>query len=402
MRKKLLFTWLVLGALFCGKIAAQLPKQSTEENPIWYYVKVVGVSAGNTDNRVLTASGEDVLGLPVSFEMSDMEYQLWRFEVVTIGEERGYQIVNKATKKKLSAIYDSAKKVRKAVVSDDPTTVWRFPNASAPYNIKMSIEPTGGTSGSVYLLQTGSTQNYELRFGGSSYVSSNNALFTFELNNNPMISTDEHIVWMNIKNAKTGNYLTDESLGSDASFSMKALIDEDGITPQQWKLIKKDNGRIDFVNRATGNVIHTKTHFERYYYLLNTNNTTDSDGWNLEPLGKSQFAASTTNQDGIVNYWYATTPDEATSSFVAESAQNSSFAWTFSIAFEEKGSSIDDPILGDDGIRIYPCDRRICVEGCDDYRIYTVYGIPVLRNEYLPTGIYLVTVKGKTTKVLVK
>lgn len=403
MRKKILFTWLVFSVLICGKIAAQLPKQSTADNPVWYYIKVIGTASGNTLDRVLTASGDNVVGLPVSYDLYTMNHQLWRFEVVNMGDVRGYEITNKATKKKLSVVFDETKKVRTAVISDNPSTVWRFLTSTMPYyNIWISIEPSGGTTGSIYLFQTGSAQNYELRFGGDSYKTNSNARFSFVLNDNPIASTDKEIVWMNIKNAKTGKYLTDESLGSDALFSMETLISDENDTSQQWKLVYKDNGCVDFINRSTGNVIHTKTKFDRYYYLFNTDDPAESDGWSLEPLGSGQFAISTTNQEGIVNYWYATTTDEATSPYTSGYVSDTPYAWMFSVADEEDFTGVNKPTLEEDGIHVYVYDKRIYVKGHDDYKIVTVYGTPVPSDVSLPTGVYLVTVKGRTTKVLVK
>jgi hypothetical protein len=50
---------------------------------------------------------------------------------------------------------------------------------------------------------------------------------------------------------------------------------------------------------------------------------------------------------------------------------------------------------------IYVKDKQIVVEGTDDYVVRTIQGVSVGRNRPLPVGIYLVTVNGKTTKVLV-
>jgi hypothetical protein len=159
---------------------------------------------------------------------------------------------------------------------------------------------------------------------------------------------------------------------------------------------------LDFINRATGNAIHTNTRFDRYYYLNFTNNPVESDGWNLESLGNGQFSIFTKTPEGVVNYWYATTPNEPTTEYTNGYVLNSLYAWKFSWADEENSTSIKKPSLNEEGIRIYSYDKRIIVEGNSDFRITTVYGAPVPRNEYLPTGIYLVTVKGRTTKVLVK
>ena len=219
---------------------------------------------------------------------------------------------------------------------------------------------------------------------------------------NPVISTDDDIVWMYAKNVKTGKYLTDAvaSPQGKASFLLEPLK-TDGNEIQQWKWIaKSDNNRRTLVNRATGNMVSTDTDFDLYYYLLYTSNPTDGDGWQIERIADNQFAVYSTDAKGIVKYWHATLSGKATESYTKDSAKNSAYAWVF--VWAPKGpTGITQPILPDN-IRVYASDKRIYVEGCDNYTIFTLQGIPVYRNANLPAGIYLVTMEGKTSKVLVQ
>ena len=405
MKKKLLFTWVVLSVLFSGKVAAQFPTQSTEANPVWYYIKVIG--SGNTADRVLTATGDRVKGLPVSYDFDTMSRQMWRFEIGEMEDARGYVVTNKATKQKLSVAWDEPTGQRMAVVRDDPSTVWRFLASGSEgknivYNIWMSIEPSEGVAGNINLYQTTATYDYTLSFTASSNRANNNARFAFERNENPIASTDTQITWMYLQNTKTKNYLTDESIEEEARFSLVADLNESFLSSQQWKLVYNDDDRINFINRATGNIISTKTHFDRYYYLFNTADPAESGGWNLEPLGSNQFAISTTTPEGLVNYWYATTQDEPTTPYTPGYVLNTPYAWMFTVAEEQDLTGINEPSVRENDIRAYSYNKRIYVDGEPDFRIISVYGTPILRNENLPTGIYLVTVKGKTTKVLVK
>jgi len=155
-----------------------------------------------------------------------------------------------------------------------------------------------------------------------------------------------------------------------------------------------------FVNRETGNSIHTDMTFDLYYYMQFTNDIQAGNGWKFDVVSDGQYAIYTTDANGVIKYWYATTPGQPTEAFDKAYAKNSAYAWTFSWA-PENITGIKKPDIADN-ILVYALDKRIYVEGCDDYKIYTLYGIPVYQNSNLPTGIYLVTVKGRTTKVLVK
>ena len=412
MRKKLLIIGLVLSAVFCGKMGAQLPVESTERNPIWYYIQVIGSST--TTDRVATAVGDHVEGLAMSIDnIEEMNRQMWRFERIIDmpiegGLASGFAIINKATGKKLAVTYDPEKNLRMATLSDEISMLWRFltPGGGSGPNIRMAFELSEGATGDINLYQTAASNSYALILTGSANGATTNAQFRFLLNNNPVISSGDEVVWMYVKNVKTGKYLTDavSSAQDGIFFSLEEMKTGDDETAQQWKLVPKTGGRANFVNRATGNVVHTNTVFDRsYYFLQYADDPEAGDGWYVNSIGSGQFAVSTISPEGVVKYWHATTPDEPATEYMDGYTLNSLYAWTFTwVSDDDEPSGIAPPSLWEENIRIYAFDKRIYVEGCDDYRITTLFGTSVARNGDLPSGIYLVTVKGKTTKIVVK
>ena len=407
MKKKLLLTGLIISAVFYGNVAAQLPKPSTESDPVWYYMQVTG--SGTTADRVATVVGENVEGLPMTIDnVEAMNRQLWRFELSSMETENGvingYIIISK-TGKKLAVTYDPAKKLRTVTAGDDLSMLWRFVSSGTGYNIRIAFEPSEGTAGEINLYQTTASNNFALILTGSTNSSTEDARFKFVLNGNPVISSENDIVWMHIKNSKTGKFLTDvtPSALDGVFFSLDSQKNDGNDISQQWKMIAKANGRLDFVNRATGNVIHTNTVFDRsYYYLQYSDDPNVSDGWALTSLGLGQFSIYTTSAEGVVKYWHATTPDQPAAEYIEANARNSTYSWAFTWVNNSGQTSIKCPSLWEEDIHVYSSGQRIYVIGCDDYKITTLFGTVVAHNENLPTGIYLVTVKGKTTKLLVK
>jgi WD40 repeat protein len=219
------------------------------------------------------------------------------------------------------------------------------------------------------------------------------------LNEIPIASADGATVWMNIRNPKTNKYLTDEvSSVPDMNFILES---QSNSQAQQWKIIAKENGNVEFVNRATGNLISTVTNLDKYYYVDYTVDPAGNTGWKyaLASDGDVQYEVYTTD-DGVISYWNATTNGQAPDVYSTGNTANSTYAWIFSWV-DETRTGIHPPLVSDN-IRVYSENKRIYVEGCDEYRVITVSGMPVRKNIELPIGIYLVTVKGKTTKILVK
>jgi hypothetical protein len=180
MKKILVFTAIVFFAL---KTTAQLPEISTASDPIWYYLQVMGTDSERM-NRVFTAeNGSDVYGKPMADAPDDspeMDKQLWRFEQ----NGSNYDIINKATGKKLNIAYQSALSLRTGALSDNPVTSWEL----VPYNGKYLIKAAdatssiGGDATEIYAHQANNynnVRNYRIMFVNTSWYHEANSLYQF-------------------------------------------------------------------------------------------------------------------------------------------------------------------------------------------------------------------------------
>ena len=392
MKAKLLIIGLLLAVIGCRNLAAQ--SSSTEANPKWYYIQVKGV--GLTANRVLTEVDGQVLGQPLNTAHIDsISMQLWRFEIPSGAS--GYRIINKYSKKQLTVVFDAANNLRRPALTDNSPTIWSFPTSSTTgYKyLRILNEPEEGASGDIYLSQT-LNQGYAYKLVKDANRTTNNELFRCVLNEIPVVSTDNATIWMNIRNPQTNKYLTDAGMNFTLESQSSSLT-------QQWKILAKENGNVDFVNRSTGNIVSTETNLNKYYFINYTAGPEESVGWKYVPASGStnQYEVSTTAANGVISYWNATTDGQATEIYSSGNTANSTYAWIFSWV-EEVYTGISLPAASSDNIRVYSVNRRIYVDGCDEYRITSISGMQLRKNLELPVGIYLVTVKGKTTKILVK
>jgi hypothetical protein len=370
---------------------------STEANPKWYYIQVKGV--GLTVNQVLTNVNGQVLGQNLATtDVASISKQLWRFEI----NGNGYRVINKHSKQQLTVTFDAAANVRRPALIDNSPTIWYFPTSATSGYKYMNIqnEPQEGTPGEIYLSQTRYNNN-ALKLVSVADRTSANELFRCVLNEMPIVSNDEATLWMTIRNPKTNKYLTDAVASAPGvHFTLEAA---NNAQSQQWKILAKDNGNVEFINRATGNMIATSTYLNKYYYVNYTTDPAGNTGWQYALAGGStgQYVVSTTDADGVDIYWNATTDGQAVNIYSPGNTANSTYAWIFTWV-DEVYTGITPPVFLPDNIRVYALNRRIYVDGCDDYRITAISGMPMKKNTNLPVGIYLVTVKGKTTKILVK
>jgi hypothetical protein len=324
--------------------------------------------------------------------------QLWRFEIPT--GVAAYRIINKYYKKQLTVIFEANR--RKPALTENSSIFWSFPSSTTTgYKyVKIINEPQEGTQGEIFLSQQTLSNNYAYRMVTEANRVTNNELFRCVLNEIPVVSSDNGTIWLNIRNPRTNKYLTDAvATAPNMNFTLEA---QNNSQSQQWKMIAKENGNVEFVNRATGNIIATTTNLNKYYYVDYTTNEDESAGWNYAPVSNTtnQYEIFSTADDGAVSYWNATTNGQAAEVYAAGNVANSTYAWIFTWT-EEIKTSINTTTFPDN-IRVYSANKRIYVEGCNEYRITAISGISVRKDIELPRGVYLVTVKGKTTKILVK
>ena len=178
MKKIIVFITVVFLA---SKIAAQLPEVSTAFDPIWYYLQVKGTD-GERMNRVFTAENDnDVYGKPIANapdNSPETDKQLWRFE------QNGpyYDIINKATGKKLNITYQSALNLRTGALSDHPVTSWELVAYNGYYLIKAagSTSSIGGDGTEIYAHQANNynnLRNYRIMFVNTNWYHEANSLY---------------------------------------------------------------------------------------------------------------------------------------------------------------------------------------------------------------------------------
>lgn len=392
------------------------PVSSSAETPLWYYIQVKGES--DRADLVYTVEDDKVYGRAISTadDLGEMDKQLWRFE----NNGTSYVIINKATGKKLDLSHDTNKNITVGITSDSPSTNWLLQESStASYFNIVATTPLEGRSGTIYSHQANNyaSRNYVIMFESSSYKSSVHSLFRFVYCEYPVpqVSTGSKEIWYVIASGKPG--LTDRCITdvtgqnlTDVKFSMDEIVA--GNYAQQWKIVNVNETEVQFVNRATGNIMQKEAVYNRYYYTQPAPYSSDASGWVISYAGERQYEMSGYNADGIQVYMNATSDEKETDIYLQGNAKNTGFAWTFkkpqgmslNLAPQQimttETTGLDNEIVT--GIRIGVSDRRIIVIGADDYTIRNISGIVMNNGTELPVGIYLVTVNGKTTKILVK
>ena len=408
MKTKILLSVIILGAFFGIRVEAQAPIFSTAENPVWQYIQVIGMD-DSADRMFTVEEDETVHGRPfyAGLDRSEVDKQLWRFERLT---STSYLIINKATGKKLDISYDAALRIRIATVSEVPSTNWRFQKTTDYYNMRAITEPTTGTAGNNLAFQTNGSitrRDYIIMFEASDKRTNDNALFKFLSfgTNLPEESKGNKEPWyfiLSSKNGLTNQCITSIANPTDPYIKFTLATKEPNNENQYWKFIKKNNDptdyRYDIQNKGTGEIISTKVILDRYFYVQNTNQPDENEGWQLNILADEQYELF--GKDGqVLRYLNASSTEEKSETYIGKS-QNTGFAWSFE--YIEGGTSIKLPETNINDIIVYSENKRIYIEGAENYTVRNIYGSLVNKEGTLETGIYLVTINGETRKVLVK
>ncbi|MDR2621318.1 MAG: hypothetical protein LBC48_01905 [Dysgonamonadaceae bacterium] len=401
---KQLILIITICALAVVKANAQF-ETSTASSPQWYFIQVKGT--GDNAGKVVTEVNGQAVGLPVETGLAAKAKQLWRIELVPNSSPTRYEIINKYSGNKLDIRYDAELGERIAIVSETPFTVWTIQVSSGNYYyLRVATQPEGGVSGAGYLTQSGTSLNSVLYFTKSYTVA--DAQFQFVSIDAPIVSEDGETAWFSIHNAKSSleeqcltEVETPATTGVQLTIQLAMQDFTAGNLRQQWKIvpIPASGGAVNFVNRQTGHVISTTPVYDIYDYACYADQETT--GWTIGELGNDQYEVRTGTADGE-KYWYAATNGESSGNYRKGASLNTGFAWKFQFRDEETFTAIDTPEPEYDDNRIVVRNKRIYVESAGPYRIYTIHGIRVNENRELPAGIYLVTIKNQTTKVLVR
>lgn len=410
MKKQHLLIFCILLTGYIQSAKCQLPQKSTEGNPVWYYIQVKGES--ERTNLVFTVENDFVFG-KVKVSSSDfslIDKQLWRFEQ----NGNNYVIINKSNGKKFDITYNEGKGINAGIVNSNPSTNWQLQavGSTGYYNIKAVTSPATKPA-EIYAHQANNydDRNYAIMFESAYYSQSDNSLFHFIEYENPIpsLSNENVEIWYTIQSSKPGyenrciTDVTSEELPY-VCFGIEYI--EDNNLTQQWKLVKKSDAendeRVQLINRATGNMIQTKTVYNTHYYTQCTQSEEESNGWILDFLGDDQFEIFGTDENGNIRYLNAASGMEEPDTYLEGNNLNSGFTWIFkkkattpSLPSRIRPNTLDD-------VLIYSKDRRIVVTGASDYKITNMVGITLRKDTELLPGMYLVTVNGITSTILVK
>jgi hypothetical protein len=245
-------------------------------------------------------------------------------------------------------------------------------------------------------------------FEESAYNSSADSKFHFVLYENDSIalSTDENQVWYYIASARpeyVNKGITD--IVDQAHPHIKFAIETIDVNNdrQQWKVVKKNDittdKRVHFINKATGHLIQTASVTSNWFnYTQYTRQTDGSNGWDTKFIGDGQFEIYAMENDGIVRYLNLASQSQQHPDLLEENTKDTGFAWLFTKVGDDTALKTQTP----DQPCIYVKDKRIYVMESDDYTIRNTQGISIDRSANLSVGVYLITVREKTYKIIVK
>lgn len=402
MRNKFLFTFLLTIIFFCQKATAQstllpLPEVSTSDNPAWYFIQVVGSDELRND-LVFTAEGDFLYGKALN---RTNDAQLFRFE--KSGDN--YFIINKLSGKKVDAGMEGGNQILLLTANGMGFSL----DSIAPfyYNITASGTPTGGDPSKIWAHQGNNGSEYRIILVNTSWNRGGNSQFSFipyEDLNLTYTNLTGDITWYSIESGGTNSgCITDVSaLSADIKLEIEAY--KEGKSHQLWRLVKNGT-KTNFVNKATGNLIQTKSNVSENNLLWNYTQLTldgaNNNGFTLTHVRAGQYTLSGVEEDNITRYLTASNENEASDEYDASHLVSSNFTWKFVKREADIFTSLPK-IQQEDTYFVYSKNRRVVVEGVNDYTVRTLQGVFLEKNTELPVGVYLVTVGSKTTKLFVK
>lgn len=217
--------------------------------------------------------------------------------------------------------------------------------------------------------------------------------------NSLIFSNAETETYYNITNVFTNGSISTE--GTSTSARRNVILSElkKGDAKYQWRLVKREDGTIDFINRATGEYLLTTSVMNNALNLSQMGKSTDGlNGWKMNVVSSGVYRIFAVEDDGVTRH--------LTDSPIGGEAQRldqhevSYFYWNFAVA--------ETVVTGIKGAKkntatIVAQNGKISVTGTKDYTIWNEEGVQVPSNTNLQPGVYFVKFNGeKATKVLVK
>ncbi len=383
-------------------IWGQLPEVSTAENPQWYYLQVEG-SGSNREGLAFTVTGSFITGDAINTSnQSVKDRQLFRFEKAGDGN---YFIISKSANKRVDVANNTVVNEPGLGLSDDGVTfIIRQIPGTHYYNMEVTRIPSLGNSGTKYVHQANQGTPRAIILTTTTWYQGDNSQYAFvpEEQINLEYSTASNEVFYRIKSGQPNHQnicITDNSSEGDFNLVLQENIEKSD--KQLWKLVQKPGARVDIINKETGNIIHTKSDIgDLFNKTIFTQDADESNGWAMKYHRAGQYIISGVEEDGITRYWTFTTVGATPQQYNEENLSFSGYTWKFEKVKTDM-TAVTNP---KDGklIEVAVKDRRIFVNGYDDFSVRNIQGSILNKEIQLPVGIYLVTVEGQTVKVLVK
>ncbi len=403
--KELRLFFCMCAVAFSAPAIAQLPDIGTADAPKWYYIQVVGDES--RADRVFTLSeNSKVDGLPLSLstDISEISRQLWRFEKNAAGR---YAIINMQNGQQLDVAYDDEEETGRAVVRETSGVGFTLKPFDGYYQIISSSAAEGTPSGEIYLHQGNSGYNYAVITVSTTYSEESSSKFHFVPFDDFRIaySDDETVTWYNIFNGNPSyaSSIIAENTATDVPFSLVLENSVENEKRAQWKAVAAGDGVI-WTNRATGHVLQPVSKIYGAYNLLQAVPViAPTNAWTPVYLGNKQYAFSAKEDDGITRYMGTVVDGDVPTAVPAvEKLGASSYSWELRVAEVLPTGIEEHPAEQMNKIKVNVVNRQIVVEGAESWKIHTPAGLLVSVGKRLDPGIYIVSSKEESVKVVVK
>ena len=213
---------------------------------------------------------------------------------------------------------------------------------------------------------------------------------------------NETVTWYNITTAEDGaggEIITDNTSVVDAQYKFTVEKKDPSDQNAQWRLVETEPGNVSIVNRATGNSISTTLSAQNRYTVPTADGkNVIATCWNLLPVSETQYAIASVGSDNIQRMLNAQVIGNDPNAFPESLLSGTSYAWTFSQADTEVG--IENTVMQQGGNVSVENGRIIAPKGAK-INVFTPEGVKIPANSKLMPGVYIVTVNGKASKILV-
>ncbi len=216
----------------------------------------------------------------------------------------------------------------------------------------------------------------------------------------PEMSFPGHQVWYQVVSAfpETQGMVMSDVLSASASFPIGVEAPQEALASQQWLLVYADEekGLLYLVNRNSGRIIQPVSEVAEPGRVVQLGNSArEGMGFVLTGLGRGEYAFVGTEADGQLRGLVAAQQGQDMEDIALEQA--SPFAWT--LRKMEITTGVDGTSEGEKPL-IHVKDGHIVVTGGVTYSVVRADGVEMPRGSRLSPGVYMVTVEGRTTKVV--